>query len=135
MACRCDPKKPETAVHVYLNIFTQNQLWGKTQWLPCRCHKFGIEYKGVLSYGILRLVIGSQVGEGLTRSAISLLLSSLFPVKGASKYRPHDSQPPVARTRKHLWLRPGRKILSARTGYCSNTDCANRFQCEDNNVD
>ncbi len=71
---------------------------------------------------------GSRVGVGLTRSIIGPLLPSLFPVKGASKYRPHGSETPVARTGHHLWLRPGWKILPTRIGYCSNTNYVRRFR-------
>ncbi len=34
-----------------------------------------------------------------------------------------------------LRLRPGWKILPTMVGYCSKTNCARRFRCEDNNVD
>ncbi len=95
----------------------------------------GIERKGVLSIGVLRLLVGNRVGVGLTRSAIRPLLPSLLPVRGASKQRPHCSEPPVARTGKHPWLHPGWKIPPTRIGYCSNTNCAHRFRSEDNNVD
>ncbi len=36
----------------------------------------------------------------------------------------HGSEPPVARTGQHPWPGPGWKILPTRTGYCSNTNCA-----------
>ncbi len=80
-------------------------------------------------------LVGNRVGVGLIRSSIRPLLPSLFPVKGASEKRPHGSVPPVARTGQHPWLYPGWKILPTRVGYCSNTNCARHFRCEDNIVD
>ncbi len=41
---------------------------------------------------------------------------------------------PVARTGQHAWLPPGWKFLPIRIGYCSDTNCARRFRCEDNNM-
>ncbi len=81
------------------------------------------------------MLFGHRVRVRLTRSTIKPLLPSLFPVKGASKLRPHGSEPPVLRTGQHPWLRPGWKILTTWTCYCSNTNYARRFRCEDNNVD
>ncbi len=52
----------------------------------------------------------------------------------ASKKRPHDSEPPVARAGQHPGLHFGWTILPTRIGYCSNTNCARRFRCEDNSI-
>ncbi len=41
--------------------------------------------KGVLSIGVLILLVGNRVGVGLARSTIRHLFSSYFPFKGASK--------------------------------------------------
>ncbi len=71
------------------------------------------------------LDVGS-VGVGLTRSTINLT----SPVKGASKWRPLGREPPVAQPGNH----PEWKILPIRMGFCSNTKCARRFQCEDSNI-
>ncbi len=62
------------------------------------------------------MLIGNQVGVGLTRSAIDPMLPSYFPVKEASKYHMHGSEPPVA----HPWLRPGWTVLPTRMSYCYN---------------
>ncbi len=51
-----------------------------------------------------------------------------------SKYRPHDSESPVAQARRNPCLLPGWKTLSTRIGYSSNTNWAHRFQCKDNNA-
>ncbi len=37
--------------------------------------------------------------------------------------------------KSHPWLHLGWKTLPTMIGYCSNTNCARRFWCEDNNVD
>ncbi len=48
-------------------------------------HTLGIEGKGVLSIGVLRVVVGNRIGVGITLSAIRLLLPSYFPVTAASE--------------------------------------------------
>ncbi len=48
-------------------------------------HTLGIEGKGVLSIGVLRVVVGNRVGVGINRSTINPLPPSYFPVKGASE--------------------------------------------------
>ncbi len=40
----------------------------------------------------------------------------------------------MARTGKHQWLHPGRKILPTRISNCSNTNCDHRCRYEDNNI-
>ncbi len=103
--------------------------------LPHRWHTLDMECKGVFSIGIKRLLVGNRVGVGLTRSTIRPFLPSLFPVKGASKLRQlGSSEPRVARSGKLPWLQPRWQILPTKIGYCSNTNCAHRFRCEDNNV-
>ncbi len=81
------------------------------------------------------MLIGNRVGVNLTQGTLIPMLPSLFPAKEASKYRPHVSEPPVARTGQHPWLHSGWKILPTREGYCSNTNSAHRFRFEDNNVE
>ncbi len=64
-----------------------------------------------------------SVGVGLTRSAVTPMLQSSFPAKGASKYRPHGgSEPPVAQTGQHPGLRLGWTITPTRKGNCLITN-------------
>ncbi len=74
-------------------------------------HTLGIECKGVLSNGVERMLVGNRVDVGLTGSTTNPMPPSLFPVKGANRYRPHGSEPPVAWIGQHPWFRPGWKIL------------------------
>ncbi len=76
----------------------------------------------------------NRVGVGLTRRTISIVLPISFPVKGASKVRPHGSEPPVARTGHHPLLRLGWKVLPTRIGYSSSINYVRRFRCKDSNV-
>ncbi len=39
--------------------------------LPLGHHTLGIEYKGVLSTGVDRMLVGNRVGVGLTQSTIN----------------------------------------------------------------
>ncbi len=39
----------------------------------------------------------------------------------------------VPRTGQHPWFHPGWKILSAGSGYCSNTQWSSHFWCDENN--
>ncbi len=41
---------------------------------------------------VYRILVGNQVGVGLTPSTVSHMLPSLFPAKEASKQRPHASE-------------------------------------------
>ncbi len=52
----------------------------------------------MLAIGVWKLLVGNRVDVCLTRGSIRLLLPPLFPVKGASKWRPYGSEPPVAWT-------------------------------------
>ncbi len=79
-------------------------------------------------------VVHRGIVVSLTQSRIRPLLPSLFPVKGTNKERMHGGEPPGAQTEQHPWLHPGWKILPTRIGYCLNTNCANLFRREDNNV-
>ncbi len=65
------------------------------------------------------MLVGNQVDEGLTWSIIGPTLPSLFLVKGASKYRPHSSEPLVMRTGQLPWLRPGLNILPIEPAFSS----------------
>ncbi len=62
-----------------------------------RPHTFGLESMGVLLTGVRRMLVANRVGVGLTRSTISSVSPSLFPIKRANKQRPPGSKPPVAR--------------------------------------
>ncbi len=75
------------------------------------------------------MLVGNQVSVGLTRNTLNPMVPYKFPVKGASKQHPHGSEPPVARTGQHPWLRAGWKVLPIRIGYCSNGNFARRFRC------
>ncbi len=71
-----------------------------------------------------------NVDVGLTRSTINPMLASQFPVKGASKKRPHSSEPPAARTGQH-------QLTTFQAGliYYPSITYARRFRCEDSNAD
>ncbi len=65
----------------------------------------------MFSRNVQRMLVMNRVGVGLTRSTINPMLTCNSQVKGAKKYRPHDREPPVARTGQHPFLRPGWAIL------------------------
>ncbi len=58
-------------------------------------------------------MVGNRFGGGPTLSAISLLLSSLFKEKGASKLCPHGREPPLAWTGQRPSLCPWWRGLDA----------------------
>ncbi len=51
------------------------------------------DVRDVLSTGVKWMLVGNRVDFDLTQSAIRSLFPSLFPVRRASKYRPHGSEP------------------------------------------
>ncbi len=103
--------RPSTA-RLPANIFYTSLDNTPLHSIPSVCRPWG---EGLLSSGVVNMSVGNRVGVCLTRT-IRLLLLSLFPVRGSSKQRPHSSEP-------------------TRIGYCSSTNRARHFRCEDNNVD
>ncbi len=75
-------------------------LWGGSDrgWgFPYRTNRF-VSNARVCCPSVERLLVGHQIGSGLTWSAIRPLFFSLFPEKVANIWCPHGGEHPVART-------------------------------------
>ncbi len=71
----------------------------------------------MLPNGAYGLLVMNRPGVTLTWRTMNPMLPSSFSAKGAGKWHPRGSEPPVSRIEKHAWLHRGWNILPPRMGY------------------